>query len=58
MFAPIPMAPPRELGHQVRYRTATHWSFSYNPADPVSYHNEIAYRAMDLTTLKTLYPAS
>jgi hypothetical protein len=37
--------------------TATHWAFTYVPADPVNYHLEIAARATDLSALKAAYPA-
>lgn len=37
---------------------ATHWSYTYIPADPDQYHLEIAARAANLATLKTMYPTS
>lgn len=36
--------------------TATHWSYTWMPADPANYHAEIAARASNLTTLKEIYP--
>jgi hypothetical protein len=37
--------------------TATHWAFTYVPANRDQYHLEIAGRATDLSRLKAFYPA-
>ena len=36
--------------------TATHWNFMWRPQDATNWHAEIAVRAANLATLKTLYP--
>jgi hypothetical protein len=35
--------------------SATHWTYTYLPADPNDYHQEIAVRAASLTALKSIY---
>lgn len=38
--------------------TATHWSYVYCPYDSDRYHEEIAIRAANLASLKTIYPST
>lgn len=38
--------------------TATHWTYTYVPADPDNFHFEAAIRSLNLSSLRELYPDS